>query len=93
LNLENPTWRCLSIGTRFHSTLWNTSTNRELFFSTIGEVRYVDIGKKGNLRKISNDEAYIKLSITLSKNAYLEDYRKLINDLTQEWYKNENMTW
>jgi hypothetical protein len=32
LNLENPTWNRLSIGTGFHSTPRNTSTNREMFF-------------------------------------------------------------
>jgi hypothetical protein len=54
LNLENPTWSRLTICTTLHSIKFNTLNKREMFSNIINEVKYMDLGKKGNPGNFSN---------------------------------------
>jgi hypothetical protein len=65
-SVKNLTWNRLPIGIGFHSTLWNNTTNSELFFSLIGKAQYVDLGEKGNLGKFSIEENKAKFTIFLA---------------------------
>jgi hypothetical protein len=93
LNIENYEFIEMWFKTRFHYTLTNKKTNKQLFVTFVGIANCVNLREKGNLGKFINDEDKAKYSTTLQKNFYLEDNHELLNQISSKFYVGREYTW
>ncbi len=85
MNIENYEFIDTLFKTRFHYTLTNKKSNKQLIITIVGIANCINLGEKKNLGKFSNDENKEKYSITLQESFYLKDNHELLNRISSKF--------